>query len=152
VRNIQVANIIDNREFNKTHFTVLMWCIVLILFDGYDLVVFSAVIPTLTEVWGASTPVLGMIGSLTLIGSLIGSLISGIAADKIGRKYVIIVCVTVFSIFTLLTGFANNILTFMIFRFVAGIGLGGIPLLLVTLTSEYSPKKMRNIMVGIMFS
>jgi MFS transporter, AAHS family, benzoate transport protein len=152
VRNIQVANIIDNSEFNKTHFTVLMWCIVLILFDGYDLVVFSAVIPTLTEVWGASTPVLGMIGSLTLIGSLIGSLISGIAADKIGRKYVIIVCVTVFSIFTLLTGFANNILTFMIFRFVAGIGLGGIPPLLVTLTSEYSPKKMRNIMVGIMFS
>jgi MFS transporter, AAHS family, benzoate transport protein len=40
----------------------------------------------------------------------------------------------------------------MVFRFIAGIGLGGIPPLLVTLTSEYSPKKMRNMMVGIMFS
>lgn len=152
MRNIQVANVIDNSKFNKAHFTVLLWCMLLILFDGYDLVVYSAVIPTLIETWGASTAILGMIGSLTLIGSLIGSVISGVAADKFGRKYVIIVCTAVFSIFSLLTGLAENLPLFMTFRFVAGIGLGGIPPLLVTLTSEYSPKKMRNIMVGIMFS
>lgn len=152
MRNIQVADVIDNSRFNKAHLTVLLWCILLILFDGYDLVVYSSVIPTLTETWGASTTILGLIGSLTLIGSLIGSVISGVVADKFGRKYVIIVCTAVFSIFSLLTGMASEISLFMIFRFVAGIGLGGIPPLLVTLTSEYSPKKMRNMLVGIMFS
>lgn len=152
MRTIRVMDVIDNSRFNKTHATVLLWCICLILFDGYDLVVFSAIIPTLKTEWGVSTTILGMIGSLTLIGSLIGSLISGIVADKIGRKKVIIACVIIFGTFTLLTGMTEAIVAFSVFRFMAGIGLGGIPPLLVTLTSEYSPKKIRNIMVGIMFS
>jgi len=152
MRNIEVATMIGNSKFNSAHFKVLLWCIVLILFDGYDLVVFSSVIPTLTQNWGASTSTLGLIGAVTLIGSLIGSVFSGMIADKLGRKSVIIICTAIFSIFSLLTGLADNITLFIIFRFVSGIGLGGIPPLLVTLTAEYAPKNMRNILVGIMFS
>lgn len=152
MRKIDVSSVIDNSSFTKTHAAVLGWCILLILFDGYDLVVFSSIISTLKEDWAVSTSLLGTIGSLTLIGSLVGSFICGVTADKIGRKNVIIACVVIFSIFTLLTGMADSIFAFAIFRFFAGVGLGGIPPLLVTLTSEYSPKRMRNIMVGIMFS
>lgn len=152
MRKIDVSSVIDNSAFTKAHAIVLGWCILLILFDGYDLVVFSSIISTLKDDWGVSTAVLGTIGSLTLIGSLIGSFICGMLADKIGRKNVIIVCVLIFGIFTLLTGLTDSIVAFAFFRFFAGIGLGGIPPLVVTLTSEYSPKKMRNIMVGIMFS
>ncbi len=149
---VRVMDVIDGSTFNKMHAAVLFWCICLILFDGYDLVVFGSVISTLKEEWGVSTTLLGMIGSLTLIGSLIGSLICGMAADKIGRKKVLIACVVIFSVFTLWTGLTSSIVVFAIVRFLAGIGLGGLPPLLVTLTSEYSPKRIRNIMVGIMFS
>lgn len=152
MRKIDVSTIIDNSSFTKTHAAVLGWCILLILFDGYDLVVFSSIISTLKEEWHVSTSILGTIGSLTLIGSLVGSFICGVTADKIGRKNVIIACVVIFGIFTILTGMTDSIILFAAFRFLAGIGLGGIPPLLVSLTSEYSPKKMRNIMVGIMFS
>ena len=152
MRDIEVATMIGNSKFNSAHLKVVLWCIVLILFDGYDLVVFSSVIPTLTENWGASTSTLGLIGAVTLIGSLIGSVFSGMIADKLGRKSVIIICTAIFSIFSLLTGLADNITLFIIFRFISGIGLGGIPPLLVTLTAEYAPKNMRNILVGIMFS
>lgn len=149
---VNISEIIDNSKFGKIHFTVLAWCIVLILFDGYDLAVLGAIIPTLHAEWGVSTTVLGFVGSLTLIGSLIGSLICGVVADKIGRKNVIVSCIAIFGIFTCFNGFATNITQFVVFRFLAGIGLGGIPPLLVTLTSEYSPKKIRNVMIGIMFS
>ena len=149
---VQVMDVIDSSRFNKMHATVLFWCICLILFDGYDLVVFGSVISALKEEWQVSTTILGFINSLTLVGSLIGSLLCGMAADKIGRKKVLIVCIALFSVFTLLTGLTDSIILFTIFRFLAGIGLGGLPPLLVTLTSEYSPKRIRNIMVGIMFS
>lgn len=149
---VNISEIIDNSKFGKIHFTVLAWCIVLILFDGYDLAVLGAIIPTLHVEWDVSTTVLGFVGSLTLIGSLIGSLICGVVADKIGRKNVIVVCIAIFGIFTFINAFATNITQFAVFRFLAGIGLGGIPPLLVTLTSEYSPKKIRNLMIGVMFS
>lgn len=152
LREINVAQVIEGSKFNSFHLSVLLWCIFLILFDGYDLTVFGAVIPTLSEEWGTLPSILGLIGSLTLVGGLIGSLICGIAADKVGRKKVIIGCVVLFGSFTLLTGVAQGPIDFAIYRFLAGLGLGGIPPLLVVLTSEYSPKSIKNIMVGIMFS
>ena len=152
MQKINIAQAIGESKFNAFHLTVLLWCIFLILFDGYDLVVYGSVIPTLSEEWGTSAGVLGLIGSLTLVGGLIGSLICGVTADKIGRKKVIIACVAVFGVFTLLTGIAQGPADFAAYRFLAGLGLGGIPPLLVTLTSEYSPKSMRNILIGIMFS
>ncbi|WP_285769410.1 aromatic acid/H+ symport family MFS transporter [Peribacillus sp. SI8-4] len=152
MQNIHIAQVIETSKFNFFHLSVLLWCIFLILFDGFDLVAYGAVIPSLGEAWGTSPSVLGLIGSLTLVGGLIGSLFCGILADKVGRKAVIIICVAFFGTFTLLTGFAQGPVDFAVFRFLAGLGLGGIPPLLVVLTSEYSPKSLKNIMVAIMFS
>ena len=152
MKQINVAQVIEGSKFNSFHLSVLLWCIFLILFDGYDLVVYGAVIPTLSQEWGTAPSVLGLIGSLTLVGGLIGSLVCGIVADKVGRKKVIITCVAFFGSFTLLTGLAKGPVDFAIYRFLAGLGLGGIPPLLVVLTSEYSPKPIKNMMVGIMFS
>ncbi|MFJ7755998.1 MFS transporter [Peribacillus muralis] len=152
MRNIHIAHVIENSKFNSFHLSVLLWCIFLILFDGFDLVVYGAVIPSLGEAWGTAPSVLGMIGSLTLVGGLIGSLFCGVLADKVGRKAVIITCVALFGTFTLLTGFAKGPVDFAVYRFIAGLGLGGVPPLLVVLTSEYSPKSIKNMMVAIMFS
>ncbi|MGE7591253.1 MFS transporter [Peribacillus sp. NPDC101480] len=69
-----------------------------------------------------------------------------------GRKKMIISCVALFGTFTLLTGYAQGPVDFAIYRFAAGLGLGGNPPLLDVLTSEYSPKSIKNIMVGVMFS
>ncbi|MCM3186398.1 MFS transporter [Priestia megaterium] len=152
MRKINIVQVVDDSKFNSFHLSILLWCIFLILFDGFDLVVYGSVIPSLSQSWSISPSILGLIGSLTLVGGLIGSLICGISADKVGRKKVIIYCVAIFGFFTLLTGFAKGPVDFAIYRFIAGLGLGGIPPLLVALTSEYSPKSIKNIMVAIMFS
>ncbi|RKJ62921.1 MFS transporter, partial [Butyricicoccus sp. 1XD8-22] len=93
--------------------------------------------------------VAGLIGSLTLIGGLIGNLVFGIVADVMGRKKSIIICLVGFSIFTMMCGFAFGIIDFAIYRFIAGIALGGVMPIVVSLTSEYAPKKYRSMMVGI---
>ncbi|MFD1706135.1 MFS transporter [Siminovitchia sediminis] len=152
MRQINVAQVVDDSKVNSLHLTVLLWCIFIIVFDGFDLAIYGAVIPSLSQLWSLNPGVVGFIGSLSLIGSLIGALTCGIIADKIGRKKVIIACVLLFSVFSIMTGLSNGPVDFAIYRFIAGLGLGGVGPLVVVLTSEYSPKSKRSMMVGIMYS
>ncbi len=75
-----------------------------------------------------SSSVAGLIGSLTLIGGLMGFLLFGVLSDMMGRKRLMIICLTGFSIFTVLCGFAVGVVDFAIYRFTAGIALGGVTL------------------------
>lgn len=149
---VSVEEVIEKSRVSRVHLTILAWTMFLILFDGYDLSVLGVVIPVLHEEWGISVATLGMVASLTLVGSLIGAFLAGVLADKLGRKKVLVYCVVLFSVFTLCNAFTTSILFFAICRFIAGIGLGGIPPLVVALTAEYAPRKMRNRFVGMMFS
>ena len=45
---------VEKAKFNKFHKMLLFWGALLMLFDGYDLVVYGAVVPTLMEEWGIS--------------------------------------------------------------------------------------------------
>ncbi|MEH7276583.1 MFS transporter, partial [Neobacillus vireti] len=152
MRKINVAQVVDESKFNSLHLGVVAWCAFIMLCDGYDMIVFGSVIPSISVEWGITTSTAGAIGSLAMFGSLIGSLVCGILADFLGRKRVIIFCFIIFSFFTLLTGFAQGPVDFTIYRFIAGLGLGGMPPLLVAITSEYAPKPSRSMLVGLISS
>lgn len=146
---VNVAKMIDESKVNRFHLIIVFWGLFILLADGYDLMVFGAVIPSLMVEWSMSSSTAGLIGSLTLIGGLIGNLVFGVVADLMGRKKSIIACLTGFSIFTVLCGFAVGPIDFAIYRFLAGIGLGGIMPIVVSLTSEYAPKSVRSMLVGV---
>src|SRR6476660_2824981 len=117
---INPAEVIANSKFNRFHFGLLTWCFMIILFDGYDLVVYGTVVPVLIEEWGLTTVQAGAIGSYGLFGMMFGAIILGILADRIGRKKVTAISIVLFSLFTVLCGFTTNVLLFSIFRFIAG--------------------------------
>ena len=71
---------------------------------------------------------------------MFGAMLFGMLADKIGRKNVILICVTLFSGFTFWGGFASGPTEFGILRFIAGLGIGGV-CRIWSLTSEYAPQK-----------
>ena len=105
MNSINVANMIDESKFNRFHGLVLFWCAFVIVFDGFDLVVYGSVLPALMEEWSLTPTQAGALGSVALLGMMFGALIFGPLADKIGRKNVIFFCVALFSLFTGLNWF-----------------------------------------------
>ena len=149
---VNVNSIIDHAKFTPFHFRVVAWCLLIILFDGYDLAINGVVLPLLMQEWGLSAMQAGMLASTALAGMMFGAMIFGSLADKIGRKKVIMICIVLFSGLTFAGGFASNPTEFGILRFLAGLGIGGVMPNLVALTSEYSPIRKRSTLVTTMFS
>ncbi|MDQ0884216.1 MFS transporter [Peribacillus sp. V2I11] len=146
---INTTEVISNSKFNRFHFGLLAWCFIIILFDGYDLVVYGTVVPVLTEEWNLTSVEAGAMGSYGLFGMMFGAIFFGTLADRIGRKNVIAISLILFSLFTLLCGFANTPTMFSTFRFLAGLGLGGIMPNVIALLTDYAPKTMRSMVVSI---
>ncbi|WP_071392819.1 MFS transporter [Bacillus tuaregi] len=140
--------IVQKTKFNKFHGVLLFWGAILMLFDGFDLTIYGAVVPTLMEEWGISAVQAGMYGSYALFGMMFGALIFGTLADKLGRKKIILICVFIFSLFMLLSGLAPTPEMFGVFRFITGLGLGGMMPNVIGLVSEYSPEGLRSRMIA----
>ncbi len=152
MKNIDVNDVIDNAKFNAFHWKVLLWCTLIIIFDGYDLVIYGVVLPLLMEQWNLDPYVAGLLGSSALFGMMFGAMGFGMLSDKLGRKRTIIMCVVLFSLTTVINGFATTPWQFGILRFIAGLGIGGVMPNVVSLMSEYAPKKSRSTLVALMFS
>ncbi len=119
---------------------VVILCWVAVALDGFDLVVLGAVTPALLEYqeWGLTAPQIGVITSYGLFGMLIGALGIGTLADVIGRRSCILISVVSFSVFTALLAFAPSPGIFGLFRFLAGLGLGGLIPTAATMVSEFA--------------
>lgn len=151
-RDIDVSRLIDDARFNRFHWRVLFWCALIIIFDGYDLVIYGVVLPVLMKEWALTPLQAGALGSYALFGMMAGALVFGPLSDKIGRKKAITICVVLFSGFTVLNGFARNPTEFGLCRFIAGLGIGGVMPNVVAQMTEYAPKRLRATLVTLMFS
>jgi len=149
---VNVNEVIDKAKFTPFHFNIVFWCLLIILFDGYDLAINGVALPLLMQEWSLSAVQAGMLASTALAGMMFGAMLFGTLADKIGRKKVIMICVLLFSGFTFAGGFASNPTEFGVLRFLAGLGIGGVMPNLVALTSEYAPARLRATLVTTMFS
>ncbi|WP_151884192.1 MFS transporter, partial [Pseudomonas putida] len=152
MRNINAAALLERARFNAFHARLLFWCALIIIFDGYDLVIYGVVLPSLMAEWGLSAVQAGVLGSCALVGMMAGALFFGSLSDRIGRRKTIMTCVFLFSGVTDLNGLATSPETFALCRFVAGLGIGGVMPNVVALMNEYAPGKMRSTLVAIMFS
>jgi AAHS family benzoate transporter-like MFS transporter len=152
MRQIDVHQVIDNARFTRFHWMVMALCALLLIFDGYDLFIFGVVLPSIMQEWGLTPLEAGALGSYALFGMMFGALGFGTLADRIGRKKGIAICFVLFSTATILNGFASSPSEFGIFRFIAGLGCGGLMPNAVALMNEYAPKRLRSTLVAVMFS
>nr|WP_100548933.1 MULTISPECIES: MFS transporter [unclassified Pseudomonas] len=152
MRQIDVHPVIDNARFSRFHWMVMALCALLLIFDGYDLFIFGVVLPAIMQEWNLTPLEAGALGSYALFGMMFGALGFGTLADRIGRKKGIAICFVLFSTATILNGFATSPTEFGIFRFIAGLGCGGLMPNAVALMNEYAPKRLRSTLVAVMFS
>lgn len=124
---------------------IVALCGLLILFDGYDLIVYGAVAPALLREgsWALTPGMVGRAASITLFGMLLGALVAGTLADRIGRRKVIIGSLLSFSLMMIGSGVAPNFLVFECTRFLAGLGLGALFPTVTALIIEFSPPKRK---------
>ncbi|WP_087972204.1 MFS transporter [Oceanobacillus rekensis] len=148
---INPMNVIDSSRIQSFHVWLVIWLFLIIMFDGYDVVVYGAIIPSLTAEWGISGLTAGAIGSYTVLGTAVGGFLFGMLADKVGRKKIIVFTVILFSVFSTLSGFATGPIMFTIFRVLAGLGLGGVMPNVIALATEYAPKHIRTTLVSFIF-
>ena len=120
--------------------------------DGMDSFIYSLVlVPALTELLprsgiAATTANVGFYGSIFFALFMIGygtALIWGPIADRFGRVRTMMFSILCFSVFTLLCAFATGILSLAIFRFMAGVGIGGEWSVGAALVSEDWPEERR---------
>lgn len=149
---VNINTLIDEAKFTPFHWGVLIWCLIIIIFDGYDLVIYGVALPLLMQEWSLTAVQAGMLASTALFGMMFGAMSFGTLSDKLGRKKTIMICVAIFSGFTFLGAFASNPIEFGILRFLAGLGIGGVMPNVVALMTEYAPKRIRSTLVAVMFS
>lgn len=152
MRQIDVHKMADEARFNGFHGLVLFWCALIIIFDGYDLAVAGIALPSIMKQMGVDATQAGFMVSSALFGMMFGAIFLGTIADRIGRRWAIVICVVLFSLFTAAAGLTNDPVTFSITRFLAGLGIGGVMPNVVAQMTEYAPRKLRATLVTLMFS
>ncbi len=95
------------------------------------------------------TQVGAYISAIYLLGWTVGGIFCGLISDKIGRVKSFAFSIGLLGLFTMLISFANTWETVIFYRFLAGLGAGGIMVISVTFLSEVWPKSSRNIIIGI---
>lgn len=113
------------------------------MFDAWDVTLNGVMIPLLTKEWGLSKADAAWIGTANLIGMAVGAFLWGTIADRIGRKAAFTWTLLIFSVFTLAGALTDSLLWFAVFRFLAGIGLGGTIPVDYALVGEFTPKRLR---------
>jgi len=145
---MSIVNYLE-QKLTSFHYYLLIISSLTYMFGAMNVLLISAVLVSIGKEWGLTEIDKGFLVSTGYAGMFLGALLSGLIADRIGRKTTLIIMIAIASIFTALNGIAWNITSMMVLRFIAGIGLGGLLPLPGVYVSEYTPAKYRGRFVGI---
>ncbi len=117
---------------------------------GFDTIVISGAEKKLQVLWNSSdtfhgTVVIGM----ALFGTVFGALFGGIPTNKMGRKNTLMWIGVLYSVSAIGSALATDPISFGIFRFIGGLGVGASTVAAPTYISEISPTKNRGTLVGL---
>jgi MFS transporter, SP family, arabinose:H+ symporter len=137
---------------NQINKNVLMWSIIVALggfLFGFDTAVISGVEQHIQKLFQLSSFVHGFTISSALIGTVTGALISGRPADRYGRKPILFLIASLYVITAIGSALAGNVTSFIIFRFLGGVGVGASSVVAPMYIAEISPAKIRGRMTAM---
>jgi AAHS family 4-hydroxybenzoate transporter-like MFS transporter len=138
-----VDALIDRRPRLSFHGPLLVMCLLLTVADGFDLVAIAFAAPALIKEWGLPPEALAPLFSLGFVGGLFGPPLFGLAADRIGRKQLIVGGSVFYGICTLGCVWVSSLPALIGLRFLAGIAISGVLPTVVALLSEYGSSRSR---------
>lgn len=129
-------------------------CWLAVLFDGLDMFIYGSVLPHLLETgtFGLTADQAGDLGSYATFGMLVGALTAGTIADRIGRKKLMVACVTLFSLASGLCAVSESVAVFGLGRTLAGVGLGGLLPTAISMVCDYAPRGRGALVIGLLMT
>ena len=140
-----------SQAINEHEMTLKHWGLWLITgagfaLDGFDLFIIGVAMPLLMQQYTSlqTDPfMLGMLAAAAPIGAIIGAAVFGRLTDTLGRKFILLLNMLIFIVFSILCAVAWSVWSLFIFRFIAGIGIGGEYPVNSSYIAELIPKKNR---------
>ena len=131
------------------------------LLFGFDTVVIAGAIDALTRLYGLSPQEKGFTVAIGLVGTVIGALGAGQIGQKLGGRETLRITAILYIVSAIGCGFAWNWDSFLVFRFIGGLGIGASSVLGPVYIAELAPAKWRgrlvaafqfNVVFGIMLA
>ncbi|MYR42499.1 aromatic acid/H+ symport family MFS transporter [Streptomyces sp. SID5910] len=129
-------------------------CWLAVLFDGLDMFIYGSVLPHMLQekALGITSGQAGDLGSYATFGMLVGALAAGTVADRIGRKKLMVSCVTLFSLASGICAVSGSVAVFGLGRTLAGVGLGGLLPTAISMVSDYAPRARAALTIGLLMT
>lgn len=149
VRAADVGRMLDAAAWNGYQKYVVGLVAAALLFDGLDSQILGLAIPALMEDWGVTRADLAPVVAAGLIGMCIGTAVGGWCADRIGRKWSLILSMALFGFATAASAQIGSLGTLGVARFIVGLGLGGALPTATAMIAEFTPTRSRSIAIAI---
>ena len=141
--------VIDDNPMSVRQWIVVTLMVLLNALDGFDVLSSAFAAPGITAEWGIPRDELGVMLSAELVGMGFGSVILGGFADKAGRKLAMLVCLVIMAIGMYMAHAANALWPLTVWRFITGLGIGGMLAATNAMTAESSSKSGRGLAMAL---
>lgn len=129
---------------------VIALCILINMLDGFDIMAMAYSAPALAKLWSIPSDRLGVLFSAGLAGMVVGSMVIGTLADRLGRRPMILACLAIAALGMFASSQTGAIFPLGIARFVTGIAIGGMLPCINTMVAEYASPRSRSMAVALM--
>jgi len=146
---VDVVGILDRAPFRGLSVRVSVLTVLAMVFDGFDIQAIAFAAPALLMEFGITRPQLGPILAAGLIGMALGAFALGALGDRLGRRAALVASLALIAVTSLGTVFASSPDEMLAWRFLTGIGLGGVTPNCTALMVEFAPLSVRNVVVAL---
>ena len=149
---VNITELIGRYPLGTLQIRIIVLCSLVALLEGFDVLAIGAAAPAMAEPLHIAPNQIGFLFSAALFGLMLGAFGLGPIADRYGRRCVLIGATATFGVFTLCTAMAGTLQQVLLFRFFAGVGLGGAMPSFISLAAEYTPRSNREAVIGLLWT
>jgi MFS transporter, AAHS family, 4-hydroxybenzoate transporter len=143
---------LENQRLGALQIRVAVICGLIQMCDGYDVGSVGWSVPSLTHAWHVAPAAFAVAFLWSNIGVMAGALVCGPIGDRLGRKPLLLLSLAVFGLASLASAFSPSLGFLAGTRFFTGAGIAGGFAGTVALTGDYTPQRLRALMIMATFT
>ena len=144
-----IRQLIDESPMTRFQIVAATMCIVLNMLDGFDVLAVAFTAAHISKDWGLNGKQIGLLLSAGLVGMALGSLLLAPFADRIGRRKLVVICLTIISLGMFASAWAPSITALASCRVLTGVGIGGMLASLNVVAAEYCSNRSRSALISM---